>query len=179
VRWLIAGVSIALLFSLQLALADLQVFGSAPNLALVYLCLGLAYWRLGDSLYLAAGAGALLDVFSALPDGIMLAGMVIAVALSEYLCRALFSTRLGDLLPLVQTILASILFFAAIMLVNQAQALASSGRVLDWGYLLSYKLGADVILNVLAVYPVHLYFRLQQMVQVRLGVKLVIKNEPI
>jgi rod shape-determining protein MreD len=170
-KWLVSGAAVLILFILQLAFADLQVLGGAPNLVLLYLCYILLFGKLGDALYLALFAGLLMDIFSAYPDGVMVGAVVVALAASQYLGQVFFTERWNQFLILVYASFSTTIFFLAVTLAAQALSFFHSGQLLDWNELLLYKLGSDMILNLLFLYPVYKYYSLQLKIQNRFRIK--------
>jgi rod shape-determining protein MreD len=157
--------SILVLFILQLALADLNILNGTPNLVLVYLCICLLALRLSNVLYMGVLAGVLLDFFSAQPDGIMLSALLMGLVAARYLGQMFFTEKLNNFLVLVYLMVATIAFFLAIMLADQTMVFLEARTLMDWNYMLTYKLGSDAMLNLLALYPVYLYYNLQMKIQ--------------
>ncbi len=160
-RWLIPAIFLFLLLILQLAFSGLGVFPSVPNLILVYLCVLLAQYSLPRVLALALGAGVFLDFFSGLPDGIIVSSLAVAIIISYYVSQMIFAERQNGLLVAFYPIFATIVFFLAVLFFDYSLNFFSLGRDLNISQLFTFKLGADVIFNLLALYPLYLLSHLE------------------
>jgi hypothetical protein len=173
-KWIIYGVVLLLLFVFQLAIANLNIFPSTPNLVLIYLAVLLFYIPIKDVIWLSIGVGVLLDFFSGLPDGIMVVSVVGSMLAAYYLSQMVFTEQLSTFLILFYTILSTIVFFLAVLLSNYILTAFDLGRSVNFSNLFSLKLGADVIFNLIALYPIYWIYQVQTDIQHRFY-----KHEPI
>lgn len=166
-KWIIYTVILLLLLILQLAIAELNLFPSAPNLILVYLAVLMFYIPIKDAAWLTIASGLFLDFFSGLPDGIITFSLVGAVLLAYYLSQMVFTEQLSTFLILFYTIIGSIIFFLLIILSNYILGFVNVGREINFEYLFTVKLGSDVIFNLVFLYPVYWLYQLQSELQFR------------
>lgn len=173
-KWLIWTGALVFIFILQLSFSELN-FPSTPNLVLVYLCVLLLFLNIKNVLWIGAIGGVLLDFFSGLPDGVILVALLGSVTGSYYIGQSVFTEKLSNLILLFYTAIASILFLLIAAFAQYLLTLGGIGHLPDISYLLTRKLGADVIFNLLFLFPVYYYYELQSKLESRYK----IPNEPI
>jgi hypothetical protein len=174
-KWSAPIIAIVLLFIIQLAFADLDLSLGVPNLVLCYLAVLLLYRKLSEVLQLGVIAGLLLDYFSGYPDGVMLAGIIGALAAAYYLGNSVSSGRLSNFLVLFYFLFVSI-FFALIVSVGiELLAIFDISGGVNWNNLLTFKLGSDVIFNLIFLYPMLWFYE----TQIRIQKVFSKKHEPI
>jgi cell shape-determining protein MreD len=164
-KYFIAIVVMCLLFVLQLAISDLGFSFGAPNLLLVYLAVLLLYWRLNNVLLLAVVAGFFLDFFSGYPDGVMVIGVVGGIGIGYFFGQMMFTEKYGNFLGLFFVIFSTVAFFFIVMILNELFRYFGITGQLNWTNMLVYKLGSDLILNLLFLYPIYWVYDIQMRVQ--------------
>jgi rod shape-determining protein MreD len=170
-RQFIRYFTLVVILLLQLSLSDLSFFPSVPNLVLVYLCVNLIFLEREEVLVMAIFSGLMLDVFSGLPDGVMTFGVLVGVAGAHRFGQMLFAEKYADFLVLFYILAATIIFTVAVYLLNAGLVMAGISQPLSAGYLFSYKAGADVIFNLLFLYPIYWIRQLEAYAQSKLNPK--------
>jgi rod shape-determining protein MreD len=161
-RIVITLLTLIVLIVLQLAFQDAWPFADALNPILVFLCVLLVYRPQEEILWLGLLAGALLDVFSGLPDGVMAVSIPAGLAGARYVGQAFFMERFSALLLPFYVAGATIASFAAALLVLGVFALLGWVQAPDWARLAWDQLPAALLLNLIFLAPVYWIYSLTE-----------------
>ncbi|HYC79899.1 MAG TPA: hypothetical protein VEC17_02640 [Candidatus Binatia bacterium] len=160
-KWLVPIIIITLLFVLQLAISDMNLWLGVPNLLLCYVSVMLLYRGLNEVLLISIFAGILLDYFSGLPDGVMVLSMLAATAAAYYLGNMVSAQKLSNFLILFYILFSTMGFFLFVLIATEVLAVFGLVSRMDWDGLLTRKLGADVIFNLIFLYPIFWLYETQ------------------
>jgi cell shape-determining protein MreD len=166
-RVIFSVVSLLILLVVQLAFQDADLFMSAPNFMLAFLCILLLFCSLEEVLWLSLFTGILLDVFSGAPDGVMALGFSAAPAAAWYMGQAFFSERFNSFLLPFYVVVATVVFFIIALLVLEGFALLGWSQGPAWPHFVSGQLLAAIVLNFFSLIPAYALYWLQEKGQSR------------
>lgn len=171
-RITLSVIAILILIILQLALQQEGLAPHSSSLVLSYLCVLMLFCRLEEIIWLGLAAGALLDVFSGLPDGVMAISFPVGLALGWYIGQALFTERFSTLLLPFYALVATIASGVVILLVLEVFALLGWIQTPDWLHFISGPVWLAVLGNLVLLIPAYWVYLVQQKIQKRFWPKL-------
>jgi rod shape-determining protein MreD len=157
-RWAILFFSILVLFFLQDSAAPFFSKWIYPNAALIFSLVAALELNRRDAAAAGIFTGLVLDFNSGLPDGVMIAAVLLAGAGVNFLYNQVISREHTRMMLISSIAFGVVLFHLNVWLLVQAVSLFTQEA--PSMIMLPIRLLLDVAVSVLLTYPVYMYYKL-------------------
>lgn len=167
-KWLILAVSIIVLLLITTGiLSGINILLVVPWLTLIFLATSIVIGDKNEWIFIALVGGFLTDLISALPDGIITISYLLAAGTVFILLSWFLAKEFNIGIIFLSAGLVTLLSFILQLILVKFFVLFELTPDLDYTFQLTRNLPWLIFLNLLAAYPIYLYYLLVQNLLIR------------